>query len=312
MLYDLNVPWPVNDYHTKPTDVELYTLKNTIVTLHTLGYDHIAINFQITESVKIPLNQTHLINPIDIASLQKSLSPQFPSIKLFSRLTIVIYDPAKLQGLAKLQAQFDILAIQPLTEKALQLSTTNLDIDLISFNLGAKLPFYLKHKTIGSAVDKGIKFEICYNNLISGSIGYANSPTNPIDNIQFIKKNFIYNVLQLVRSSRSKGLIISSGATLPLQTRNSEDILNLLRTFGLDQSRSKSCVTINPERVLVNGRLRIKSFKQTIVMDNNEISSNSIIDNDKEDPKKKTDSNGYKKRLDSTSSGRLLKKQRKR
>ncbi|KAK6204924.1 RNase P subunit p30-domain-containing protein [Scheffersomyces amazonensis] len=309
MLYDLNVPWPVNNYHTKPNQNELNNLKNTIVTLHTLGYTHIAINFQINESIKVPLNQTQLINPIDIDLLKLELS-KFPSLKLFTRITIVIYDPAKLQGLTKIQSQFDILAIQPLTEKALQMCVTNLDIDLISFNLGSKLAFYLKHKTIGSAVDKGIKFEICYNHLISGSIGITNSATNPVENLAFVKKNFFNNVLQLIRSSRSKGIIISSGANLPLQARNSEDILILLKTLGLDQSRAKGCITVNPERVLVNGRLRIKSFKQTILVDNSS-SSNTLTNNDKEDPNKKSDANVYKKRLDDSSSGRLLKKQRK-
>jgi len=59
--------------------------------------------------------------------------------------------------------------------------------------------------------------------------------------------------------------------------------------------------------VLISGRLRVKSYKQTIQIDNDNKDNNVLINNSKEN-KKKLDSSAYKKRLDDTSSGRLLKK----
>ncbi|KAK6456253.1 RNase P subunit p30-domain-containing protein [Scheffersomyces xylosifermentans] len=310
-MFDLNVPWPINNYTTKPTESQLVGLKNTIVTLYALGYTHIAINFTINEAIRIPVGSPEQINPINIEYLTSELVPKFPKLKLFTRLTLIVSDPAKLQGLAKIQSQFDILAVQPVNEKALQLCTTNLDIDLISFNFATKLPFFLKHKTIGSAVEKGIKFEICYSTVVSGSIGYA--VTDNSINVQLIKKNFFNNVLQLIRSSRSKGIVISSGASQPLQTRNGEDILTLLKTLGLDQSRAKACITLNAERVLVSGRLRVKSYKQTISAGNEP--EEALIEKrevKKEPDQKKANTLAYKKRLGDSSSGRLLKKQRRK
>lgn len=295
-MYDLNVPWPATDYTTKPSPTQILNLKNVIITLYNLGYRLIAINFQINELVKLPKDQ---LNPIPMAALTKDLCSKFPDLKLFSRVTISINDPSKSQSLVKLQQYFDILAVQPLNEKALQLSITNLDIDLISFNFTNKLPFFLKHKTIGSAIDKGIKFEVQYAHLING---YANSSVGV--NANLFKKFFINNVLLLIRTSRSKGIVVSSGALDPVQTRNASDILTLLVSLGLDLQRSKACVTINPERTLIAGRLRAKLFKQSILIDNDKV--DVLTNNDVGD-----EVTSYKKRLSDSSSGRLLKKMRK-
>ncbi|KAL7666123.1 Uncharacterized protein ABC855_g1717 [[Candida] zeylanoides] len=306
-MFDLNVPWPQGDY-TKPTPQQLVVLKNVIATLYVLGYTNIAINFNVKENVRLPYGQPHTINPIPIAELRTHFG-HFANLRLFSRVTLQISDPAQCQGLAKIQNIFDIIAIQPCTEKALQLATTNLDIDLISLNLSNRLPFFLKHKTIGAAVEKGIKFEVCYSSVISGPAGYLVASAN--DNMSLsttallARKVFFSNVMQLIRASRSRGLVLSSAALQPLQVRNGPDVLNLLKTVGLDNARAKACLYDNPERVLVSGRLRIKSFKQTIMVDDR-----SLFANDKEEVTKKTDATPYKKKLEDTSSGRLLKRQR--
>lgn len=313
MLFDLNVPWPSNNYVTTPTPQQTTSLLNTITTLYTLGYTHIAINFTLSENVRFPNNQQD-INPIQIKMIKDHFKDNFPKLKLFTRLTLVINDPSQCQGLSKVQNSFDLIAVQPTSEKGLQLATTNLDIDLISFNMASKLPFFLKHKTIGSALEKGIKFEICYSPMISGPAGYSIQTAN--DNMSLsktallVRKYFFSNVLQLIRATRSKGLVVSSGATQPLQMRNLSDILSLLKTVGLDNSRAKSCVTDNPEKVLVNGRLKIKSYKQTITVGNDNDKNDILYNNDKEDDAKKTDSGGYKKKLSDSSGGNLLKKQR--
>ena len=157
MSYDLNIPWPVNNYDKSPTLQQLTNLRNIIITNYSLGITHQAINFQISiESVKIPTTTTATtkINPIPINQLLNELLPKFPKLKLFSRLTLIVNDSSKLPQLNKLQNQFDIIAIQPLNEKVLQLSILNLDIDLISINLASKLSFYLKFKTLNNATEK--------------------------------------------------------------------------------------------------------------------------------------------------------------
>lgn len=312
-MFDLNVPWPVNSY-AKPSAQQIVTLQNCIATLYVLGYTHLAINFVVPETVKLPYGQPNTINPIPIQQLRDHFL-HFPNLKLYSRLTLQISDPAQCQGLSKLQNIFDIIAIQPNTERALQLATTNLDVDLISFNLSNRLPFFLKHKAIGSAVEKGIKFEFCYSSVITGPAGYLVSSTTETNmslstTALLARKVFFNNVMQLIRASRSNGLVVSSGAVQPLQARNGNDILNLLKTVGLDSARAKACLTDNAEKVLISGRLRIKSFKQTIMIAGKTNTDESFYSNDNEDVNKKIETIGYKKKLSDTSSGRLLKKQR--
>lgn len=308
MLFDLNVPWPVSGYGSRPSPQQLTTLRNTVATLSTLGYTHIAINFTVDESVKIPLGNPQQINPIAIGDLRAHFGDKFPKLRLFTRLTLVVSDPSKFQSLSKISHQFDILAIQPTTEKALQLATANLDIDLISINLNSRLPFFLKHKTVGSGLEKGIKYEIAYAGLISGYV----SDSMVAASSSIARRNFFGNVLQLIRASRSRGLVISSGALQPVQTRNYSDILTLLGTVGLDNSQAKTAVVSNPESVLISGRLRIKSYKQTVLLGNDPQDERRTLltSNEAENPARKTDLKAYKKKLDDTASGRLLKKQR--
>lgn len=316
MLYDLNVPWPATNYKSQPSAEELTTLYNVIATLYTFGYTHIAINFIVNETVKIPINQPNLINPIKIDEIRAHFNEEkYPRFFIFTRLTLIVTDPSRCQNLSKLNNKFDIISVQPTTERSLQLAVSNLDIDLISINMSSRLPFFLKHKPLGNAIERGIKFEITYSNLIMGNAGYTNMLDLQNSSSSLIgRKNYFSNFLQIIRSSRLRGLIISSGCQLPLQIRNYNDILILFETFGLPINVGKKCFIENPENVLVSGRLRIKSFKQSIAIGNEAVpNSKEVLYTNKDDSNKASgsDSTKYKKKLEDTSSGRLLKKQRK-
>lgn len=315
MLYDLNVPWPANNYNVQPSSEDLTTLYNTIATLYTFGYTHIAINFTVNETVKIPISQPNLINPIKIDEIRSHFNDEkYPRFFIFTRLTLVVTDPSRCQNLSKLSNKFDIIAVQPTTERSLQLAVSNLDIDLISINMSSRLPFFLKHKPMGNAIERGIKFEITYSNLIMGNAGYANALDLQNSSSSLIgRKNYFSNFLQIIRSSRLRGLVISSGCQLPLQVRNYNDILILFETFGLPINIGKKCFVENAENVLVSGRLRIKSFKQSIVIGNDEMpNGKEMLYTNKDETSKASgvDSLRYKKKLEDTSSGRLLKKQK--
>lgn len=275
-MYDLNVPWPGHDYSTKALQMELTNLHNTIAMLYTFGYRYIAINFIVSESVKVPVSSPDKLNPIPINELRKQFG-SFKDIHLFSRITVVITDPAKTQNIPKIinSGAFDLIAVLPTTEKALQLATTNLDIDLVSLPMSTKLPFFLKHKTVGLALSKGIKFEICYSGLVSGPAGYESS-VQLGTTAHMSRKDFFFNCLQLIRAARCKGLAFSSGATEPLHVRNYTDVIAIMQTLGLKVSNSKEGFTRVPESVLVKGRLRIKSNKQTIMIGNTSVSTSRV------------------------------------
>lgn len=265
-MYDSNVPWPSMGYSQEPSAMQLTNFYNTIAMLHSFGYNFLVINFIADETVKLPINSPQKLNPIPMQDL-RSRFLKFPKLRLFSRITLVVSDPGKAQSISKINntGAFDVVAVQPTTEKALQLTTTNLDIDLVSLPMGSRFPFFLKHKTVGLALTKGIKFEICYSGLIAGPAGYESSSALGATG-HISRKNFLSNCLQLIRASRCRGLVFSSGATEPLHVRNYADILAIMQSLGLKVSNSKEGFLSQPEAVLVKGRLRIKSNKQTVMV----------------------------------------------
>lgn len=245
MLCDLNVPWP-GDFTRKPSADETRRLRQVVITLSHLGYTHIAFNLTVPGDSKITLPQ-----PIDV-----SIVKDIP-IKVFTRITLIVLDPAQCHLIAKLNNQFDLISIQPESEKAL-IFAAGLDIDIITFALGVKLPYYLKHKTVCGATDKGIKFELSYAAMV---MGYEPLVLTPVG---LPRTNFFYNAHQLIRLLRSRGLIASLGAQALSQCRSGHDITVLLKTLGLDSARAKATVSDSPERALLRGRLRIKLYKQTV------------------------------------------------
>lgn len=274
-MYDLNVPWPRNNYEA-PKDSEIVNLRNIITSLYSLDVHKIAINFEIDESLRLPVNQPNEINPIKIDQIIDT--NKYPGLNIYTRLTIVVNDSSKLVNFNKFQNYFDIIAIKPVLEKALQLSIINLTIDLISVNLNSKLNFYLKHKIVGQAIKKGIKFEVCYDSLISSTASIN-------------RRLLISNLLQLIRATRSNGLVISSGCTETVNLRSLNNIVNFYETLGLKKNKINQFIE-NSKYVLMNGRLRINSYKQIVAIDDDA----ELIDNSKDDSISNSVITGYKRK----------------
>lgn len=254
-MYDLNVPWPAS-----PLPAQVTNVRNTVAMLHALGVTHVALNVYVGEHDRVKD-----ANPIPMAEMRRRLAGL--DVRVFSRATVVLSDPARSQHVQRLAPHFDVVAVQPTTEKALQAVASNVDVDIISLPLAQRLPFFVKHKTVGQALGRGVRFEVCYAGLISGPAGYVSSAALGAS-AQLARKTYIGNVLQLIRASRSRGLVFSSGAAEPLHARNHADVIAVMETLGLKARSTREGFTTNPERALVSGRLRIKSHKQTVMAGN--------------------------------------------
>jgi ribonuclease P/MRP protein subunit RPP1 len=230
MLYDLNVQY----------NSDLSALKKTIAFLQDLGYTGIAINYGL--SGKLPSN---LKCPADIQALQTT----FPSMKILSRVTMTLDDASQHQNLGPLYANFDIVAFRPVTERAFQSACTALDVDLISLNVSQRLGFFLRIKTACAAIERGIKFEICYG----GSVASGDS-----------RRHVITNAASIFRACRKRGIVVSSEAISPLSCRGPADVINLLTVWGLDHSRANDTIGKNAGSVVKSSYLRKNSYKQTI------------------------------------------------
>lgn len=230
MLYDLNVVY----------SSDIIALKKTIAFLQDLGYTAIAVNYLV--SGKLPSN---LKCPVDIEALQTA----FPTLTILSRVTMTLDDASQNQNLGPLYSNFDIVAFRPVTEKALQSACTGLDADLISLPTYQRLGFFLRIKTICAAVERGIKFEICYG-----------ASTISADS----RRNVITNAASIFRACRKRGIVVSSEASSPLSCRGPADVINLLTIWGLDNGRANDAIKKNAGLVVKSCILRKRSYRQTI------------------------------------------------
>ncbi len=126
-----------------------------------------------------------------------------------------------------------------------------LDCDLISIDLTVRHPFYLKHKTLHAALQRGIKFEICYAPGIVASDSMA-------------RRNLISNATQLIRATRGRGIVISSEASKAVACRGPWDVINLTTVWGLGQEKGREAVDREARAVVVQAEMKRRSFRGVI------------------------------------------------
>lgn len=247
MLVDLNVRWPQKSLQDPLTSEGLDTLKATLSTLHILGYTHVAINITVNHSDKLP-NTPAELNPMKLSERFAEFM-KTTGMKLYSRITLIIDDPSKGQSLSRIAQHYDILAALPISERGLALATANMDIDLITFHYGQRLPTVLKHKAMGGCVKRGVKVEITY--------------ADALRDVQS-RRIFVNNVRSVIRSTRSRGIVVSGGCNNALECRNLIAVMSIFRTLGLPNDKCTKAMNELASLALLNGRLRNKSYKQTI------------------------------------------------
>jgi len=132
-----------------------------------------------------------------------------------------------------------------MSEKTFQQSCSTLDIDIISFEMTEKLPYSLKRSYIGTAIERGIHFEIRYSPAIRDSS---------------LRQNTIANARMLVHLCKGKNIILSSACETPLELRSPQDVANLALLFGLTETQAKDAVTTNYQKLISKSRSRKTAF----------------------------------------------------
>ncbi|KAJ3156195.1 Ribonuclease P protein subunit p30 [Geranomyces michiganensis] len=219
---DLNVPYPSHGG-------DAGELKKTVKLLHEFGYS--AVAYTITANCKDankpnpikPLKQselgiptTHSAKPGGSKSSLLSASP-FPldHFEQLTRLTIVVDDVAanyKINSTNPAHMSYDLLAVQPTNEKVFQLACSSYEVDIISLDMGSRLPFFLKPPSVNMAVSRGVFFEISYGAAIRD---------------QTARKHLVSNAAVLVRLTGGKNVIFTSGAEKAMEVRGPYDVINL-------------------------------------------------------------------------------------
>lgn len=105
---------------------------------------------------------------------------------------------------------------------------------------------------LSSALQRGIKFEICYAPGLLNSDGGAS------------RRNLISNATQLIRATRGKGLIISSEAKRALGCRGPADVVNMAVLWSLGQERGMESICREARSVVVQAEMKRRSFRGVI------------------------------------------------
>lgn len=142
-------------------------------------------------------------------------------------------------------SSFDLVAVQPSTEKILLAAAQSLEIDLISFDVTRRLNFRIRTAVARQAVDNGIMFEICLGDSLRDSSS---------------RKNAIANARRVVEATKGKNIIITTGASDPLLLRGPYDLINLAHLCGFEAAAAKKALVQNPRALLLHAMTR-KTYK---------------------------------------------------
>ncbi|KXH37127.1 RNase P subunit p30 [Colletotrichum simmondsii] len=271
MLYDLNIPWSPT---TSPAD-----LARTISFASSLGYTVLALNHTITPPIPSQITNplpkflsqstTATATPPTITGPSSQPSQQQPSKKhptILHRATVTLSDPSQNYRLPALALAYDILAVRPTTEKAFQAACLSMaEPSLISLDLTQHFPFHFRPKPLMAAVARGVKFEVCYAQVLasSSSSGGSGGSIGPPPDAR-ARATFISNFASLVRATKGRGIVVSSEARGALGLRAPNDVVNLLAVWGLGSERGTEALGVNPRGVVVNEGIKRSGFRGVV------------------------------------------------
>ncbi|XP_049849021.1 uncharacterized protein LOC126317086 [Schistocerca gregaria] len=218
------------------------------------------------------------------------------TLKQFKRLTLVLNEDGQVQLISSNNARalknWDIVAVQPCTEKIFLQCVQSSYVDLITFNVQEK-PFRIQRSVAKQAIDRGIHFEI----NISQILLYPKS-----------RKAAMTNARRIVEATLGRNIIITSGADQVTGLRSPHDLANLGLFLGLGAASCKEALTTNPKKLISHAATR-KTFKgilqiteiPTLLPDEQWIVPDNAIKNQKEtsdqsDSREQTDSPPTRKR----------------
>ncbi|PKS09879.1 hypothetical protein jhhlp_004502 [Lomentospora prolificans] len=245
-MFDLNISWSPS---TTPQALDSMLRYSSQLGYKTVALNHI-VSTPIPAQIKNPLPHIPSSAPDANTSDRPAFSTPLPTV--LHRATIILSEPSQNHRLLSLAPHYHLLALRPTTEKCFAAACQSItDVPLISLDLSQRLPFHLRHKTCAVAVARGVRFEISYAQLLAAPDARA-------------RANFIGNVMSLVRATRGKGLVISSGAGKPIDLRAPMDVVNLLSVWGLASERGVEAMGAGPRGIVVNEGIKRSGYRGVV------------------------------------------------
>ncbi|KAJ9662513.1 RNA-binding RNA processing protein rpp1 [Neophaeococcomyces mojaviensis] len=228
-FHDLNIAYASDDAE----------LSNTLAFARELEYTTVALAIGITSKL-----------PPQLPQVARDRIKIPTGLRVLTRLTLTLSDPSQNHRINALTAAYDLLALRPSNDKAFQLCCATLDCDIISLDFAHRVPFPLKFKTVASALQRGIRFEVCYSTGIVGS--------------NDARRNLVSGAAALIRATRGRGIILSSEAKNALGLRAPWDAINLAQVWGLSQERGKEAVCEEAGKVVRLAGMKRSSFRGVV------------------------------------------------
>jgi len=190
--------------------------------------------------------------PVDHSLLRPQCSTtNGRKLQQLSRATFIIEqqdDVHMLNASNPLLRDYDIIAVQPATEKLLQ-QCLQFDIDIVTLALNERLPFYLKVPQVNVMKSKNIKFEICYSYLLE--------PCS-------IRQTAIANITSLMKTLKPELIVISSGTQDPTKLKSPYDVMHMAFFWDMMEHHARHAIAEIPCQTIRNARSRHNTFKGAV------------------------------------------------
>ncbi|PAV17701.1 hypothetical protein PNOK_0618700 [Pyrrhoderma noxium] len=227
---------------------QIARLEARIDLLSRLGYSVIAFEQKVYSKVDA---KTHA-NSLD--PLLRQLRKR-ENIVYLKRLTLILDEESeKGNGMTAanipLFTAYDVIALQPTTQVNFQSAClthtqpSSLTAHIITISLTVpRLPFRFRHTLVRTALKNGAVFEITYSGAVQADADDS-------------RRNWWVSARELVRSTKGKGLIASSGGENDADLRGPKDVGNLLHLLGMAQNYAHDALTVTPKSLLIRAQTR--------------------------------------------------------
>lgn len=181
-------------------------------------------------------------------------------LRQYSRLTLILSDPQQNYGInsgSEVIRSYDIVAVQPETEKMFISACTTLEIDLISLDMTSRLPFPIKAGYIRQAMQRGVAFEVLYGPFVADLTARRNIIGNARTLLRFAQASF---------SRHGVGIVVSSGAEGTWQLRAPFDVQNLTGLMGVAAHQRPNCLSRAAEDVFMHAATRKHTHRAALTV----------------------------------------------
>ena len=186
-----------------------------------------------------------------------------PRLTRLTRLTVTFGDPGELQEVLNkhgdLVRRYDLLALEPTSERALSSACNNKRADIVALQLGVRMPFRLRPAAVKAATANGVSLEVAYNAALMDTNARRHFFANATAVVRAVGSGrgggvgaHTYAGLGVGHSvghsegggaGTASGIVISGGSRQAMELRGPYDAANLATLFGMKDEHARAAMS---------------------------------------------------------------------